>query len=401
MYNFKFQAEAQMLKILFFILLSVSFSFSQSNELKIIYPEIGEEIDLSEENIQRLKMKFKEEGISEEDYEAYLEEELYFTILGCSWYCGGGPDTVISSSHLLQYKEITYEAKNAHDFDLRTAWVEGVEGYGIVEYLEYYFEHGPPLTTVLIYNGYLKTNKAWEENSRVKTIKLWINDEPYTILALEDTKAIQSFEIGTWQAPEGEELVLKFEICDIYKGTKYKDAAITELEFDGTGVHCFISGTLITMSDGNSKRIEDIIPGDKILSYNIITSVFEESSVKNVTSQMHHNLYKFDFGLTAIIATHDHPFLSVNKGWVSMMPTSSVSYLNIENTMVLEKGYNLLTLGESNNLNSAKLLDIKRFEGCYKTYAITRLSKNYVYFANGIAVGVEEIDNNTINRMNK
>jgi hypothetical protein len=29
----------------------------------------------------------------------------------------------------------------------------------------------------------------------------------------------------------------KFEIADVYPGKKYKDTAITELVFDGVGVH--------------------------------------------------------------------------------------------------------------------------------------------------------------------
>lgn len=32
-------------------------------------------------------------------------------------------------------------------------------------------------------------------------------------------------------------LVIRFKICDVYPGTKYKDTAITEIYFDGIDVH--------------------------------------------------------------------------------------------------------------------------------------------------------------------
>jgi len=32
-------------------------------------------------------------------------------------------------------------------------------------------------------------------------------------------------------------LILKFEILEVYKGSKYNDTAITEIYFDGIDVH--------------------------------------------------------------------------------------------------------------------------------------------------------------------
>ena len=36
---------------------------------------------------------------------------------------------------------------------------------------------------------------------------------------------------------DGSDLVLKFEIIEVYKGLKYNDTAITEIYFDGMDVH--------------------------------------------------------------------------------------------------------------------------------------------------------------------
>ena len=52
------------------------------------------------------------------------------------------------------------------------------------EYIEFYFEPFSPRVTVIeIYNGYFKSG-AWEDNSRVKKFKLYVNNKPYAILEL-------------------------------------------------------------------------------------------------------------------------------------------------------------------------------------------------------------------------
>lgn len=159
---------------------------------------------------------------------------------GCSWYCGGGPYKIISSSNLKSNGSINYNAENIHDFSYKTVWAEGADGYGIGEYVEYHFKaQSPRITEIRFANGYVKTDQAWFDNSRVKSIKMYVNGQPFAILNLNDTRAIQYF---TLKEPLGRnngenDWVLKFEIIDVYKGDKYKDVVISELSFDGTDVH--------------------------------------------------------------------------------------------------------------------------------------------------------------------
>lgn len=159
--------------------------------------------------------------------------------IGCSWYCGGGPYKIEASSELRPYENYNYTAKNAHDFDAYTAWIEGKKDYGVGEHINYFFKpFTPPVTAVKILNGYIKDEKSWKYNSRVKTFRLHINGNPYAILSLEDTKLMQIFDLKrSFQSKNEQDLILRFEIADIYPGEKYKDVAITEIEFDGTGVH--------------------------------------------------------------------------------------------------------------------------------------------------------------------
>lgn len=165
---------------------------------------------------------------------------------GCSWYCGGGPDSVSASSYLPAQGEVTYVPKNMHNLDYKSAWVEGVKGYGIGEYVTYHFNaRSPRITEIKIANGYVKSQTDWENNSRVKTLKIHLNDKPYAIVHLEDCRCESSFKVEP--IGNGEEKyefpkdapgwTLKFEIVEVYPGKKYDDTVISEIYFDGIDVH--------------------------------------------------------------------------------------------------------------------------------------------------------------------
>ena len=155
----------------------------------------------------------------------------------CSWYCGGQIDSVTASSALAD----RYAAEKAHDFSIVTAWVEGVEGNGVGEYLRYSFPGTcPRITTVLIHNGYVKNWEVWRDNARVKSLHMYYNDEPYAILNLQDTMGLQSFDVGVLGYEDKDSAPawsIKFEILEVYPGKKYEDTAITEIYFDGIDVH--------------------------------------------------------------------------------------------------------------------------------------------------------------------
>ena len=188
---------------------------------------------------------------SEENYDAMSDEEKaivdlaerdevlsHFYGSGCSWYCGGWVESITASSSLSN----KYPAENAHDFSITTAWVEGVDGNGVGEWLTYSFSGTcPRITHIAILNGYTKTAATWKNNGRVKTMRMYYNNKPYAILHLKDTRDLQSFNVGLLgyvENPDAPELwTLKFEILDVYPGEKYHDTAITELYFDGVQVH--------------------------------------------------------------------------------------------------------------------------------------------------------------------
>ena len=156
----------------------------------------------------------------------------------CSWYCGGEVKSVTASSCLQPIKSFDYKAKNAHDFNHESVWA--TKGKGIGESLTYTFEGKcPRITTVKILNGHVKTESVWRANSRVKKLRMYYNGKPYAILALQDSRTLQCFDVGTlgYHDLDKPDWTLKFEILEVYPGSKHEDTVIAELYFDGIDVH--------------------------------------------------------------------------------------------------------------------------------------------------------------------
>jgi hypothetical protein len=308
---------------------------------------------------------------------------------GCSWYCGATVKDIRASSVLKPQGENTYGAKNAHDFTLNHAWVEGVSGYGIGEYIEYVFpKNNPTVTTVEIFNGYVKSEKAWLENSRIKKLKMYVNGKPYAILNLKDTKAQQRFDIGKLKNATAD-LVIRFEIIDVYKGTKWGDTVLSELEFDGTDVHCFVAETKVTMADGSQRAIRDIMKGDKVLTYNFDMHQVEEAEVLETDNRKHHNLVEYDFGDFRLVGTEDHPMYAINGGWSSLQPLNSQQYvLHVDE---LTKGSKLLGVNIKGGIAAFTIVGFKKLSLCAQTYTIVKLSKNNSFFADRILVSAEDV----------
>lgn len=245
-------------------MITSQFGFSQIKEL---YPNSVEIINLSLEG-EREFLKNKDEYILISDklskgmnYDDLTEKEKsifsnysetiegYWEIIGsgCSWYCGGGTKKVTASSFLKAQGENNYKPQNAHDLNFKNAWVEGTKGYGIGEYLLYTFSGSSPrINEIIVVNGYVKSKTAWENNSRVKKLKVYLNNKPYAILNLKDSRSSQSFKVEPIGNGNRDNLkmletqpdwTLKFEILEVYKGLKYDDVVISEIYFDGLDVH--------------------------------------------------------------------------------------------------------------------------------------------------------------------
>lgn len=255
------------MKYLLFIVLFLSLTAQTQTKIPDLYPTIGELIDKSPEGERKYYqlenkcdsiMRAIPDSIKRFSDNAEIHKLLsmcsgdmadYWSVFGfgCSWYCAVDSVGNTATSSLKPYKGITYGAENIHDLDYQTAWVEGVPGYGTGEKVTYHFPpQTPRITDIIIINGYVKSEKAWKENSRVKTLKMYLNDQPYALLHLEDSRNEQYFTvtpIGNADRENWEKLTAlpwwsaTFEIIEVYPGEKYDDTAITEIYFDGLDSH--------------------------------------------------------------------------------------------------------------------------------------------------------------------
>jgi hypothetical protein len=317
--------------------------------------------------------------------------ESYWDILGggCSWYCGnGGPVKIEASSRLKNQGNNNYDEKNLHDLFYNTAWVDGVSGDGVGEWVKYTFEaNSPRITDIHVVNGYVKSQIAWKNNSRVKKLKVYVNDKPFAILNLEDSRSDQTFKIAPLN--DNKQWTMKFEILEVYKGDKYDDTVLSEIYFDGLDVHCFAAGTKILLADNSTKNIEDIKQGDKVVCFNSITNKKDVATVEKTVAVKHNNMiiYVFEDGGT-ITATDDHPFFT-ERGWASSNPSKTANYNGFENVAKIKIGDKFITKN-----GSLKLVSTSISSQIQQTYTIEKLSLGNAFYANDILVGTEEINPN-------
>ncbi len=103
------------------------------------------------------------------------------------------------------------------------------ENDGDVDKIKDYYYH---LKGFYIVNGFAENESLWEANSRVKKIKLTINDTKEYIVDLEDTRAIQYIDVDYKINNIVEPIKVVAEILEVYEGDKYEDTALSLFEPD-------------------------------------------------------------------------------------------------------------------------------------------------------------------------
>ncbi len=398
--------KQQLILIITSLLIACQLGQAQIKELQ---PSSVHPLNLSEQSAKLYDGTFQKiwDGVKYDDLSAAEKKAIehgdetkgYWETVGsaCSWYCGGSVKNITASSFLKSQGTSTYTPKNAHDFSYKNAWVEGVDGYGIGEYLLYSFPGpSPRINQIIVVNGYVKSPSAYKNNSRVKKLKVYMDDEPYAILNLKDIRSAQHFDIGPLPTKERQDWevmkdkpdwTLKFEILDVYKGDKYDDTVISEIYFDGLDVHCFAAGTKVLMADKTEKNIEDVKPGDLIYTPGSPSEAKNTDTVEKVEAVVHNNLvtYVFESGAT-ITATQDHPFMVNGKGWCSLQPNKTRLYESFNEVNKIMVGDDFTTIELTD-----KLVEIVYLEGQQMTYTISKTRLGNIFCANGFLVGVEEI----------
>ena len=145
---------------------------------------------------------------------------------------------VSCSSTLPAQGQVTYDAKNLNDARIETTWAEGDKEYGIGTKIDFKFlqDIDADFTNTTVINGYYKSKISFQDNSRVKKFKLYLNNKEIAVIELNDFRGMQTLSLFD-VFPKGKHAtsnklkkddVLQFEILEIYPGAKYKDVCISE-----------------------------------------------------------------------------------------------------------------------------------------------------------------------------
>jgi len=166
-------------------------------------------------------------GLNKNSKYVYVGEKVssFVGIIGKSTW----PGNIKASSFLTETiggKIIKYDGTfEKYVYELTKPWVEGVDGYGIGEWIEV-----KPLTNVcgiVFFNGYIDPNRPdlYYANSRIKEVIVTSKQYSWTF-HIEDTPNPQILPL-----PDSFNDVLRFTIKDVYKGTKYSDTCLAGIYF--------------------------------------------------------------------------------------------------------------------------------------------------------------------------
>jgi len=163
--------------------------------------------------------------------------------------------------------------------------------------------------------------------------------------------------------------------------------------------YCFIAGSEVLMYKGNSKKIETIIIGDTILTYNLLTNKIEPNIVLQIDTPIHINFVEINF-LNGIKNTNtpDHPYYVKGKGWSSVAPMQTKQNYELE-VAQLEKGDTCLFYDKLiNDVVEVVITSILPKKQKNQTYNLSKVANNSNFFVNGILVHnkllIEELDIN-------
>lgn len=134
------------------------------------------------------------------------------------------PMSVTASSSLKSTATNSYRPTNLVDGDLATAWLEGADGPGIGEWVEFHLAGQVVLSRIEIANGYQKDDDRYWGNGRVKSLAIEYSTGTTQLVDLVDTTDFQTV-IPTRQPVEWVKLVL----VSTFPGEVWEDTGLSEV----------------------------------------------------------------------------------------------------------------------------------------------------------------------------
>lgn len=141
---------------------------------------------------------------------------------------GGAPlkITASASSIRLAVQANTYYASNAIDGKRSTAWIEGVDGAGIGEWIRFDFDRDITLHRILWQPGYFKSSAIWNQNNRLAIVTAEFSDGSSRQLTFVDRMESQKVDVGAVRTRW-----VRFVIKSVHYGSD-PDTALSEVAFE-------------------------------------------------------------------------------------------------------------------------------------------------------------------------
>lgn len=146
---------------------------------------------------------------------------------------------------------------------------------------------------------------------------------------------------------------------------------------------CFVAGTQISMENGLTKNIEDVVIGDRVISFDLQKNEPKVSEVINIFSKKVNKVVEYTFLNGFVLkATLDHPIFVVGKGWCSHSEKISNSLYQ------LNEPVKKIEIGDIVKLQTdeTELTNIELIDETYTVYNLSEIKPFHNYFANNILV---------------
>ena len=259
---------------------------------------------------------------------------------------------------------------------------------------------GDYLTSIVIGNSVTSIGySAFRDCTGLKSVSIGISVTSIEVLVFCNCSGLTSFTFTSNPTNGG-----LYWYCGQSQITNYNPTSLASLvrsyDMNGYGygtsgstfICCIIGDTLIAMADGSQKRIDEIVVGDEILSYNMDTGEVEVDYVDALIVRYREIKVTITFtDGTSIKVTNDHPLLTT-LGWKSFDPEHGAQvYESIgvcDETFAI--GDKLLTLKEFEGMYLAEFdktiasIDVEHYTDELYTMYTLRTRNNHTYFSAGV-----------------
>jgi LysM repeat protein len=141
--------------------------------------------------------------------------------------------SISSSSHLRTDRWGAYEPWSVADGALGTAWVEGVAGSGVGEWIELRFPGIVEVHSIAADIGYDTDADVFYKNNRVKRVTLIFSNGERMELGFADKRGMQEIPLVRAPGPNIETTFVRVIIDEVFPGWKYDDTCLAEIEVWG------------------------------------------------------------------------------------------------------------------------------------------------------------------------